>query len=50
MGVGAGEGRPLPLRGSGGFTPEIFFICGCQYVHFLVLKGHILSNLITNIN
>jgi len=25
LGMGAGGGRPLPLRVSGGVTPEIFF-------------------------
>ena len=33
-GVGAGGGRSLPLRESGGFTPRDFFICECPYVHF----------------
>ena len=34
MEVGAGGGRPLPLRGSGGITPGDFVICKCPYVHF----------------
>jgi len=37
LGVGAGRGRPLPPRGSGGVTPEKFLRFLCQIPHLAAI-------------